>query len=418
MNEGTEQTSAPVEQEVVDKPVADKSAKDVSTAGGEQDAATKAEVAELYKDLGINAPVPSGKAKGRPKANAGGGGKTAKKDDASAKSGQGAKADDSQDKSKTASTSDKDGGAGDETDEKGEKVVKASGKDGDTDREVSDADSDDESRVSKDEPRDNEASGEAGQEDDEEDDARVKRPGKSNPEVERRFQKLTNEVREREERIEALERQLQESARQFQEQQVSSEDPEYTVEDFRKVRDENGDVFELDDDQAELAFRRWQDGYNQRKSEREAAYQHQQQQEQIQHATTQRLMESSAQAYDTLTGIMDEYPELNPNSPNFDEELSNDITPVIQDMIVYQPGTEPGNEDGYQPVIVGLKMNPTKILSIINKVKTAKRNLPLNGINDTVDVGSNVSVHSGRSSDSMVNAANELYKELGIKKRI
>ena len=322
MNEGTEQTSAPVEQEVVDKPVADKSAKDVSTAGGEQDAATKAEVAELYKDLGINAPVPSGKAKGRPKANAGGGGKTAKKDDASAKSGQGAKADDSQDKSKTASTSDKDGGAGDETDEKGEKVVKASGKDGDTDREVSDADSDDESRVSEDEPRDNEASGEAGQEDDEEDDARVKRPGKSNPEVERRFQKLTNEVREREERIEALERQLQESTKQFQEQQVASEDPEYTMEDFRKVRDENGDVFELDDDQAELAFRRWQDGYNQRKSEREAAYQHQQQQEQIQHATTQRLMESSAQAYDTLTGIMDEYPELNPNSPNFDEELS------------------------------------------------------------------------------------------------
>ena len=418
MNEGTEQTSAPVEQEVVDKPVADKSAKDVSTAGGEQDAATKAEVAELYKDLGINAPVPSGKAKGRPKANAGGGGKTAKKDDASAKSGQGAKADDSQDKSKTASTSDKDGGAGDETDEKGEKVVKASGKDGDTDREVSDASSDDESRVSEDEPRDNEASGEARQEDDGEDDARGKRPGKSNPEVERRFQKLTNDVREREERIEQLERQLQESTRKFQEQQVASEDPEYTMEDFRKVRDENGDVFELDDDQAELAFRRWQDGYNQRKSEREAAHQHQLQQEQVQHATTQRLMESSAQAYDTLTGIMDEYPELNPNSPNFDEELSNDITPVIQDMIIYQPGTEPGNEGGYQPVIVGLKMNPTKILNVINKVKTAKRNLPLNGINDTVDVGSNVSVHSGRSSDSMVNAANELYKELGIKKRI
>ena len=418
MNEGTEQTSAPVEQEVVDKPVADKSAKDVSTAGGEQDAATKAEVAELYKDLGINAPVPSGKAKGRPKANAGGGGKTAKKDDASAKSGQGAKADDSQDKSKTAPAPDKDGGAGDEADEKGEKVVKASGKDGDTDREVSDAGSDDESRVSEDEPRDNKASGEAGQEDDGEDDARGKRPGKSNPEVERRFQKLTNEVREREERIEQLERQLQENTRQFQEQQVATEDPEYTMEDFRKVRDENGNVFELDDDQAELAFRRWQDGYNQRKSEREAAYQHQLQQERVQHETTQRLMESSAQAYDTLTGIMDEYPELNPNNPNFDEELSNDITPVIQDMIIYHPGTEPGNEDGYQPVIVGLKMNPTKILSIINKVKTAKRNLPLNGINDTVDVGSNVSIHSGRSSDSMVNAANELYKELGIKKRI
>ena len=184
------------------------------------------------------------------------------------------------------------------------------------------------------------------------------------------------------------------------------------------MRDENGEVFELDDDQAELAFRRWQDGYNQRKSEREAAYQHQQQQEQLAHETTQRLMESSAQAYDTLTGIMDEYPELNPDSPSFDEELSNDITPVISDMIIYQPGTEPGNEGGYQPVIVGLKMDPTKILGVINKVKAAKRNLPLNGGYDNVEVGSSVGYHHGRSSDTMINAANDLYKELGIEKRL
>ena len=115
---------------------------------------------------------------------------------------------------------------------------------------------------------------------------------------------------------------------------------------------------------------------------------------------------------------MDEYPELNPDSPSFDEELSNDITPVISDMIIYQPGTEPGNEGGYQPVIVGLKMNPNKILGVINRVKQSKRNLPLNGVYDNVEVGSSVGYHRGRSSDTMVNAANDLYKELGIEKRL
>lgn len=405
MDENTAEVGA-VEQQVADKPVA----KDFG-GGEKQDTATKAEVSELYKDLGIDAPVPTGKTKGRPKsssvrakdAKAGG--------DKDTESGRQEKAQ-SKGEQEDAPASDKDGDLRDDTDEKGEKVGETSGK-------VSEKPDEADKGVRKDKSESEEDT-ESGSEDDagERDEPAGKRPGKSNPEVEKRFQKLTNEVRERDERIEELSRQLQESTRQFQEQQVASEDPEYTVEDFRKVRDENGDVFDLDDDQAELAFRRWQDGYNQRKSEREATYQHQLQQEQLAYETTQRLMESSAQAYDTLTGIMDEYPELNPDSQEFDEELSNDITPVIQDMIIYHPGTEPGNEDGYQPVIVGLKMDPNKILGVINKVRAAKRNLPLNGINDTIDVGSNVGYHRGRSSDAMVNAANDLYKELGIEKRL
>ena len=56
MNEGTEQTSAAVEQSVVERPITDN-----STAGEKQDTATTAEVSELYKDLGIDAPVPTGK---------------------------------------------------------------------------------------------------------------------------------------------------------------------------------------------------------------------------------------------------------------------------------------------------------------------------------------------------------------------
>lgn len=405
MDESTAEVGA-VEQQVADKPVTENVGR-----GEKQDTATKAEVSKLYEDLGIDAPVPTGKAKGRPKSTAVRA-KDAKADgDKDTKSGRQEKAQ-SNGEQKDAPASDKDGDLRDNTDEKGEKVGEDTGK-------VSEKPDEADEGVRKDKSETEEDT-EQGSEDDarERDEPVGKRPGKSNPEVEKRFQKLTSEIREREERIEELSRQLQDSTRQYQEHQVAVEDPEYTMEDFRRVRDENGEVFELDDDQAELAFRRWQDGYNQRKSEREAAYQHQQQQEQLANDTTQRLMESSAQAYDTLTGIMDEYPELNPDSPEFDEELSNDITPVIQDMIIYQPGTEPGNDGGYQPVIVGLKMNPTKILSIINKVKTAKRNLPLNGGYDSVEVGSNVGYHRGRSSDTMVNAANDLYKELGIEKRL
>ena len=379
--------------------------------GEKQDTATTAQVSELYKDLGIDAPVPTGKTKGRPKSS-NVRAKDAKADgDKDTESGRQEKAQ-SKGEQKDAPASNKDGDLRDNTDEKGEKVGEDTG-------EVSEKPGEADKGVRKDKSETEEDT-ESGSEDDarERDESAGKRPGKSNPEVEKRFQKLTNEVRERDERIEELSRQLQESTRRYQEQQVASDDPEYTMEDFRRVRDENGEVFELDDDQAELAFRRWRDGYNQRKSEREAAYQHQQQQEQLAHETTQRLMESSAQAYDTLTGIMDEYPELNPDSPSFDEELSNDITPVISDMIIYQPGTEPGNEGGYQPVIVGLKMDPTKILGVINKVKAAKRNLPLNGGYDNVEVGSSVGYHRGRSSDTMINAANDLYKELGIEKRL
>ena len=405
MDESTAEVGA-VEQQAADKPVTENVGREEK-----QDTATTAQVSELYKDLGIDAPVPTGKTKGRPKSS------NVRAEDAKAdgdkdtESGRQEKAQ-SKGEQKDAPASDKDGDLRDDTDEKGEKVGETSGK-------VPEKPDEADKGVRKDKSETEEDT-ESGSEDDagERDESAGKRPGKSNPEVEKRFQKLTNEVRERDERIEELSRQLQESTRQYQEQQVASEDPEYTMEDFRRVRDENGEVLELDDDQAELAFRRWQDGYNQRASEREAAYQHQQQQEQLAHETTQRLMESSAQAYDTLTGIMDEYPELNPDSQEFDEELSNDITPVISDMIIYQPGTEPGNEGGYQPVIVGLKMDPTKILGVINKVKAAKRNLPLNGGYDNVEVGSSVGYHRGRSSDTMVNAANDLYKELGIEKRL
>jgi hypothetical protein len=70
------------------------------------------------------------------------------------------------------------------------------------------------------------------------------------------------------------------------------------------------------------------------------------------------------------------------------------------------------------PVIVGLKVDPKKILAALRSIGNKKRNLPLNGVNDNVESRSNVNVPHSRSSDPTVNAANDLYKELGINKRI
>ena len=129
-------------------------------------------------------------------------------------------------------------------------------------------------------------------------------------------------------------------------------------------------------------------------------------------------MRSSVEAYDTLTNILDTYPELQKNSEEFDEDFSNRVMPLIEDMIIYQEGTEPGNENGVQSVIIGMKVNPNKMLEVIKEIKGQKRNLPLNGLNDTVDTRSDVSVPHSRSSDSVVNQANKLYKHFGINKRL
>ena len=255
MNEDTKKVA---EQPAVEQPVSDS-----STTGEKQDTATTAEVSELYKDLGIDAPVPTGKAKGRPKSS-GVRAKDAKTDgDKDTEPGRQEKAQ-STGKQKDAHASDTDGVSGDGVDEKGKKV-------GADTEQVSDEPGETGKGVRKDKPESEEDT-EPGSEGDaeERDDSAGKRPGKSSPEAEKRFQKLVNDVRERDELIEQLSRDLEESTREYQNRQIASEDPEYSIDDFRRVRDENGEVLDLDDDQAELAFRRWQDGYHQRAAEREA----------------------------------------------------------------------------------------------------------------------------------------------------
>jgi hypothetical protein len=129
-------------------------------------------------------------------------------------------------------------------------------------------------------------------------------------------------------------------------------------------------------------------------------------------------MKKSADAYDALAGLMDEYPELVSTSGKFDDDFAAEAMPIIQEAIEYLPGTEPGNKEDKLPVIVGLRIDPNKILKALKGISTKKRNMPLNGVNDNVERGSTVSVPHSRSSDPNVNAANELYKELGINKRI
>lgn len=394
------------------------------TSGAVADANPK-DIQSMYDDLGIKAKAPASKSSKRPKADASGDKKTAKQDDASGESVEGQKDDDGKDKSKTTPTANTDGVDGNETDEKGKKNSSKDGKDGKKDGEVQKPGESDEAGVQDAKSKDNQKTTETGEDDDNEGDEGTgrdaeegKRPGKSNPEVEKRFQKLTGEVKERDEVIAELQQKLQQSSIQQAQAKIAQEDPEYTIEDFRKVRDDEGNILDLDEERAELAWRRWKDGFDGRAEEREARANFEADRQEKAEAQTRQLMKDSADAYDTLAELMDEYPELVSTSGQFDEEFAREAMPIIEEAVQYLEGTQPGNPEGKTPVIVGLKINPKTILKALKSIDSKKRNLPLNGVNDNVESRSNVSVPHSRSSDPNVNAANELYKELGIKKRI
>lgn len=391
-----------------------------------------AEIKELYDATGVKAPVPTGKTVGRPKANGSGNKADSEEDDASGAAGKGKASVDGKDKSASSSASGKNGSDGGSADSKGSENGASSGKDGDADGKVPKDGAGDAEGVRKTESRDNKDASEAGEGDDDEADGgdgkdggksgdaseEGKRPGKSNPEVEQRFQKLTAEKKAAEERAEKLERQLQEQAREREQAKIAQEDPEYTIDDFRKVKDREGNIHDLTPEQAELFWRRWKEGYEQRSAEREAKATREAAQTAQAEERTRELMKTSVEAYDSLAAMMDEYPELVSTSGKFDKEFAADAMPIIAESVEYLPGTEPGNAEGKLPVIVGLKVDPRKILDALKRSNERKRSLPLNGTRDNVESGSNVGVPHSRSSDPVVNQANDLYKELGINKRV
>jgi len=374
------------------------------------------DIAELYAATGVKAPVPTGKPKGRPK--------TAtvraedSKKDAAGDTGAGKQKDgDDEGKSKNASAPDGDDNSGDKADAKGKKV----GKDAEsvldeskaTDAGVRKPESgskEDAERGSKDSAEQgDERLGQAADDETSAEEARQaaeegKRPGKSNPEVEKRFQKLTGEVKERDQLIEDLQKQLREKEQAVEQSKVAQEDPEYTLADFQgKVRDEEtGEIIELNANQAELAWRRWKDGFDQRAEERQAEVNRKNAVAEQEAEKTRELMDKSVKAYDTLAGLMDEYPELVSTSGKFDDDFASEAMPIIAESIDYLEGTEPGNAEGNTPVIVGLKIHPKKILDALKNISNKKRSLPLNGINDNVESRSNVSVPHSRSSDPTV----------------
>ena len=419
------------EEEIVEQPKNERPAGQVEGTAGEPDTS---EVAALYKDLGIKAPVPTGKAKGRPKTADVRGKKSEENGTGSADSKrQKAENADDEDESTDARASNKNGSAGNKADAKGSQNGSnddgVQDESGDANKGVRGAESRNEEdskrgreedangRASGNESAEHDANGEAeGESDDEE---AVKRPGKSNPEVERRMQRLAAERKEAIERAERAERQLQETARKREQERVEQEDPEYTIDDFRRVRDnDSGEIIELDPERAELAWRRWKEGYEGRREEREAKQNYAARVQEQAETEQREMMQKSVEAYDALAALQDEYPELVSNSGKFDPEFAADAMPIIQESIEYLPGTEPGNPDDNLPVIVGLRIDPKKILNALKGISNKKRSLPLNGVNDNVESGSNVSVPHSRSSDPTVHAANELYKELGINKRI
>lgn len=406
----------------------------VAREGAVQEASAD-DIQSMYDDLGVKAPVPTDAAKRRSKPST-----VRAKDvptDDDADSDEGRKGGSGKSKPKDSPNSDEDGDAG--SDNRPKKSEKR-----DEDGQVHDESEEAGKGVRKAEPKSDEDSERGseekpvgsdngdGQGDDESEESQEdsedegKRPGKSDPKVERRFQKLANDAREKEQQIEQqsahiqnLEKQLLENTQTQQQAQSDREDPEYTIEDFRgDVQDNEGNVVRLSEEQSELAFRRWQDGYSQRKAERDAKSNFETTLRNSQEEHQRKTMQSSVEAYDTLTSTLESYPALQNDSPEFDKELSDAVMPLIQDMVLYQEGTEPGNANNVKPVIVGLSMQPKKLLDVIAKLRNAKRSLPLNGTHDNVESRSNVSVpHGGRSSDPDAKAANELMQELGIKKR-
>lgn len=387
------------------------------------------DIKALYEATGVKAPVPTGKAKGRPKATDVRA-KDVKKDNSrDSDAGQQKDATDTG-KPKDAPAPNKDGDSGDDSDTKGKEERKDSAKVPEQSEEADNRVRQAKPKAEKDSQRGDQEDvedgvGRTGQAEDESDDetktgqdAEGKRPGKSNPEIEKRFQRLTEEKRERDELITRLQKQLQEKEQLVEQTKVAQEDPEYTVEDFLKVRDSDGDIIDLDPERAELAWRRWKDGYDQRAAEREAKATHAAAEAEREAETTRKVMEESSKAYDALASLMDEYPELVSTNKDFDPEFAADAMPIIEEAVQYLEGTEPGNAEGKLPVITGLKIHPKKILDALKRTNSRKRSLPLNGVNDNVESRSNVAVPHSRSSDPNVNAANDLYAELGIKKRI
>lgn len=385
------------------------------TQGGEQGFTEKQDSIEkqakqLYEEFGVKADIP--KTRGRPKKSDSG--DEGKSEVDKRTSNEKRKNGSNQSKPKDEASSDDNDDSGNES----QKVVKKDAKDnskvskdaektGDgTDEDKSEQDGSSERGSSGDSERDDEGN-ESGEE--------VKRPGKSSPAAERRIRQLNSEKNEAVARAEQAEHKYAQLQQQLEQERVQLEDPEYTLEDFRHVQDENGNILELDDIQQELAYRRWKDGYNERQAERENQALQSQIQDYREYQQSEEIMRKSVEAYDLLNNILENTAELDVRSDKFDKEFSDTIMPLIEGSLEYAPGTEPGNPYGNNPVITGFSLDPRLILRAASTLRNTKRNIPLNALDATVESEDAAYYHSP-SSDPLEQAADKLYKMYGIKK--
>ena len=374
------------------------------------ESAVTSEVQEMYDELGIEATAPTSKAEGRPKTSS----VRAKNDKADGdKDTDSDKQEEAESKSKQkdAQASDTSKPSGDKADKKGEEKRVSDGEVPPNPDETDKGDG--EAKSESDEDTERGGDGDAERTDDgngkEGEKPEGKREGKSNPEVEKRFQKLTGEIKERDALIEKLQKDIEANQRQQYELQSSQEDPEYKLEDFKTVRDEYGEIHELDDDQAELAYRRWKDGYDSRSAEREANFEKELESRKSQEEAQYQLIQSSVAAQDTLVEIMQNTPELNADSDKFDAEFSAQVLPAIKEAIIYAP-------DG--KTVLGFAINPNTILNAVKAVRDAKPRVSINGLADSAESSSNLNVRHSRPSDPDMRAVQEMYDELGIKKKV
>lgn len=359
---------------------------------------TQKDVDELYEELGLDKPKER-----RSTANVRGKARAGQDDDDTrgGREGRGGRVSGGRN-TRNARRSDKNGVARDEDNEESEEEREA-------DRAVSNG-------TGKTEPPVRGGKSEDEEEDSEDNEENVGKRPQSNPKIERRFQKLTRDIRERNDYIERMQRQqeeLEQRLQQYERQAQAQDDPEYTIDDFRRVRDEDGNIVDLNPAQAELAYYRWKQEYDERQAQREALYSAQQEYFQSQAQQQQQVVESSVRAYDTLVDVLESYPELDVRSEEFDEELSNAVMPLIENSVIYAPGTE-GTDN---PVIVGLRVDPRQLVKAMSAVRKAKREMPLNGAYDNVDNPAGRSVPRNQSSNALINQANDLMKELGYNKR-
>ena len=164
-----------------------------------------------------------------------------------------------------------------------------------------------------------------------------------------RIQELAKEKNEWKEKYQKLEDQLNQ-------EKIAKEDPVYTLDDFKRVKDEDGDEIELTEAEQKVAYYEWKEGYAQRQQARE------------QEALSQ--MAKATEFVDEISEAMEKYPEFDENSDKFDPELSALVVDTLKDTLIL--------DDKGQ--IVGSSISPMKIIDRFHSVASKKTPVSVNKI--------------------------------------